>query len=427
MTTTRTEESELSSSREVRERLVEALRLDLVGPWLGHWLAEEWLPGWVRPSNWYLTGFLIPSGTPTDRCGDEDEDDDLDEVPESAGLVEESNEERRTAKKGFFPSSMGLSFLVQGQADTISVNVCWGDYAHAEVEGADGKPAKVWQRAPRGAAVLVSLTESGDLVVHDVPESGGLELHVVDRSIRARDDLSERLPPGTRSVSVFLVNSRAATAAGEGEPDLAYAFQPEIVVRGELSFVPRPDLRGVRAADWDEQVADLHYADSPEYAVGHGVSAEWEVVDEACYVLRTAWIPSAEVERTRTENVPGVELSMDALGALVDGAAAEAALRALAEQYRAWIELRRVDVAALRGTRRETAEELLRLAGLAAERIERGVVALAEDPVALDAFRVANRSVARALRKRLALDEPRWHAFQLAFILLNLPGLARPE
>ena len=105
---------------------------------------------------------------------------------------------------------------------------------------------------------------------------------------------------------------------------------------------------------------------------------------------------------------------MDALGALVDGAAAEAALRALAEQYRAWIELRRVDVAALRGTRRETAEELLRLAGLAAERIERGVVALAEDPVALDAFRVANRSVARALRKRLALDEPRWHAFQLA-------------
>ena len=38
------------------------LKLDLVGPWAGHALAEERLPGWVRPSNWYLTGFLIPSG-----------------------------------------------------------------------------------------------------------------------------------------------------------------------------------------------------------------------------------------------------------------------------------------------------------------------------------------------------------------------------
>ena len=45
----------------VRERLVEALELDLVGPGRGHPLAEERLPGWERPSNWYLTGFLIPS------------------------------------------------------------------------------------------------------------------------------------------------------------------------------------------------------------------------------------------------------------------------------------------------------------------------------------------------------------------------------
>jgi hypothetical protein len=51
-----------SSSLEVRERFVEALKLDLVEPWAGHDFAEEQLPGWVRPSNWYLTGFLIPSG-----------------------------------------------------------------------------------------------------------------------------------------------------------------------------------------------------------------------------------------------------------------------------------------------------------------------------------------------------------------------------
>jgi hypothetical protein len=53
-----------ANSQEVRARLVEALKLDLVGPWAGHELAVEQPPGWVRPSSWYLTGFLIPSGTP---------------------------------------------------------------------------------------------------------------------------------------------------------------------------------------------------------------------------------------------------------------------------------------------------------------------------------------------------------------------------
>jgi hypothetical protein len=35
--------------------------------------------------------------------------------------------------------------------------------------------------------------------------------------------------------------------------------------------------------------------------------------------------------------------------------------------------------------------------------------------------------VARALRKRLGIESPRWRAFQLAFLLLNLPGLANPR
>ncbi len=39
-----------ATSLEVRERLVEALKLDLVGPWAGHALSEERLPGWANRS-----------------------------------------------------------------------------------------------------------------------------------------------------------------------------------------------------------------------------------------------------------------------------------------------------------------------------------------------------------------------------------------
>ncbi len=417
------DEAQPTTSIEVRERLVEALKLDLVGPWVSHPLSDERLQGWIRPSNWYLTGFLIPSSTPTEKRSDDDEEDDLGEVPGSAGLAEESSEERKAAKKGFFPSSMGLSFLSDADPHSIAITIRWGDYAHAEIEGSDGKPLSVWQRTPREEALDIALAARGGDTVVSVPNSGGLELHVVERSIDA-EGIDGHLARGTRSISVFLVNRRPPT---DDQPDCAYVFQPELEVRCDRPFIPRPDLRGANAEEWDEQVADLHYADAPGYATGHGVSADWDIMDGACRVLRTAWIPSAEVEMTETVEIEGVELSMEKLGVLQDGAAANSALLPLVTRYRAWIEVQRSSAQALAGTRRETAEELLRFAGIAASRIERGIIVLGADDDVLDAFRVANRAVAAALQRRLGIESPRWHAFQLAFMLLNLPGLAEPS
>ena len=436
-----------TTSQKVRTRLAEALNLDLIGPWAGYELAKESLPGWVRPSNWYLTGFLVPSGTRPEHYTDADSDEDLDETPESGGLAEESSEERKAAKRGFFPSSMGLSFLIAKQAQTLDVTVRWGDYQQAEREGGDGKPLSVWQRRPQERIIQVSIAQgrapskpdsaitamrpaSNDAAAQTkdlpIPDSNGLCLHVEQRSINTEGLAG--IPDGTRAVSIFLVNRREPQAEN---PDLAFAFQAEIDVRGDQAFVPRPNLRGAREEDWDERVADLHYADTPEYATGHGVSANWELVDGVCRRLRTAWVPSAEVEKTETMPVPGAELGMDALGALADGPAAQAALHPLAAEYRAWVESRRNDVSMLTGARRETAEELLRLATIAEERMERGINVLTNDADALDAFRLANRAVARALRQRLpeqfTEQPPRWRAFQLAFILLNLPGIADPS
>ena len=414
-----------TTSVNVRDYLVEALRLDLVGPWPGHALAEERLPGWVRPSNWYLTGFLIPSGSLPQHAADADEDDDVSEIPEKAGLGEENNEDHKSSKKGFFPSSMGISFLISEEVRALDVAVSWGDYTPDEFEGDDGKITPVWRRRPRKEIVEIPRTEtSGERVDTPVTNSDGLTLHIVERPIPAAD-LKEQIPRGTRSVSIFLVNNRPPN---EEKPDESVAFQPEIAVRGDRPFVPRPDLRGMNAEDWDELVADLHYADTPGYATGHGVSAEWKVVDGACHLLWTTWIPAAEVEKTETHDGANLELSMEALGSLADGNAAQTALLPLLDEYRGWIEEQRDRMTGLSASRGETAEQLLRLAQHAADRIQRGVEILAKDADALDAFRVANRAVGRALRQRLdEIQSPKWKAFQLAFLLLNLPGLANPK
>ena len=88
----------MTESAEIREAIVRALRLDLIGPWADHPLSDERLPGWVRPSNWYLTGFLVPRGTPVEHRSDADVDDEP-EVAESGGLGDDSTEDRRAASR----------------------------------------------------------------------------------------------------------------------------------------------------------------------------------------------------------------------------------------------------------------------------------------------------------------------------------------
>jgi len=408
---------------EVRQQLIEALGLDLVGPGLGLGDPEEMLRVFERPSSWYLTGFLIPTRTPEEGAGEDDidADNELEELQEQETGPEEEASDRGAAKKRYFPSSIGLSTLVSAGTGALSVTLRWGDYALVEREE---EGDTVWRRSPREAHLEVPLTGDGTVRIHTVPNWLGLELHVLERPV-ATDALGGQIPPGTRSVSLFLLNNRNP----DGEhPDRAYVFQPEIEVTSAQPFVPRPDMFRPGERDWDEQVGDLHYAGSPELATGHGISADWHLVDGECRVLRTRWIPSADVEQTVPAKLAGVVLGMDALGSLADGTAAEQALARLVTQYREWITAQGGTLGSLSGERLETAEELLRRASLAAKRIERGVAVLRDNPDALDAFRVANRSIARALRARFGatIGEPAWRPFQLAFILINLPGIGEP-
>lgn len=435
-----------STSTEVRDTLTDAVFLDLVGPKqngaadLGD--PHERLPIWVTPSAWYLTGFLIPTDTAPEQAADEDETEDFEQVLIPAGEIEEAPEDRKSKQKAFFPSSIGLSFLVDRQTDSLSATVRWGDYIpygrrKASEEGQpvlepeagdpDETPSEdsYWQRVPREEAVHIRLNGSLDPVYYNIPGSGGLQISVVERKVDA-PGLEVQIPTGTRSVSVFFVNHRRATVE---DKDTCRAFQAELEILSERPFVPRINLRGsLMNGHADELIADLHYAGSPEYATGHAVSAEWTLTGGACHTIRTSWIPTAEVEKTETAKTGGVELSLDVLGGLAGAQAVHDALSPLATNYREWIKDQGMLLDGLNSERRDTAEELIRLAGVAATRIEEGIKTLEADADALDAFRVSNRAVAQALRQRLPeVKQPAWRPFQLAFILLNLTGIANPS
>ena len=67
----------MTDAAAARDRILDALRLDLVGPRPGERghaaYTAEILP--VAPSKWYLTGFLVPHEAPADQRSDDDSDD----------------------------------------------------------------------------------------------------------------------------------------------------------------------------------------------------------------------------------------------------------------------------------------------------------------------------------------------------------------
>ena len=424
---------------EVRADLIHALRLDLVGPTNDGPLATEELPEF--PSRWYLTGFLVPSGASLEQRSDAEADDSLDEVNNSRAADDEEAPERTAAKRVFFPSSMGISFLIPRETATVEVRIRWGDYRPDLKPTADEPAAKTvvgasqipltsshWRRTPREVVQSLTLPTSSDTQLTPVPDSGGLRLAYTVRPARA-----DGLPEGARAVSVFLVNQR------EGLPDLirdqAFVFQAELEVRSKLAFVARPNLQGLNSDDLDERTADLQFRDAFEYAVGHNISTLVDIdSDGDCRTVRTCWIPTADVERVATGEIAGVTLEMEQLAELADGAAAQHCLGELVQQYDGWLKLQTGVLGELLPRRREIAEDLLRRADIAKRRIAEGIALLAQ-PDVLEAFRLANRTMATAARQRFGpmqgkkkedVSPPKWRPFQLAFILMNLRGIAEP-
>ena len=75
--------------------------------------------------------------------------------------------------------------------------------------------------------------------------------------------------------------------------------------------------------------------------------------------MKVETIPDAEVERVAPSEIACVELSMDALAGLTEGADSAAKLGAFATQYRQWIDQQRTGMPSTPARRRETAEEFV--------------------------------------------------------------------
>ena len=347
------------------------------------------------PATRYLVGMLAPRGTAVSPSEDEHDDGDGNDT---AG----PSEGRHNVSQSLAPSSIGLSFIVGNDVELVDAVATWGEYEKVERAGdevdptestdidPDGDPEESarsrrkeydWARTPIRISTQVRLDESRSLEIADGATLEWFVEHIADRTV----------------VSIFLVNTRQAPP-GKRPPDEAWMYQPQLTVTGgDAVFEPRRLPRDRPDSDADIASADLIYRNRREFAVGHGVAADWnlETADaERATEIRTSVIPTQEVfGATGPTGVPSP--SMDALAEAASPNQVAAVVEPMLEAYETWIEEREVEADTVLPPDRTVAVEHVQAQRRSLERMRAGLTAIAEDE---DAF--YGRSSSRIVRWR---------------------------
>lgn len=414
------------STSAMREELFDLIRRDLLGPAGG----EQEVVREHSVRNRYLLGVLAP------RKVIETEEEPLEELADgSEDNAEEGVAEPSTpARGGGASSTFGMSFCLDPAETAFQLEARWGQYLQEQ----DANKKLVWRRHQRSGAQTVTLKE-GNLPAW-APDQEWPEV-VVRGRIRRR--------AGHWSVTVFLCNEQNERAdKTEASPsDEYWLFQAQLIAQGR--FVRRPGQIPVSTLDADLRLEDrtneMLYRHELEFARGHGIGVEWELAEgrtDEAVLIRTVAMPRALVRSVEQTVVRGLLIDMKELAEAPDEGLA-ANVRPLRDAYDAWIaqlEARRTSDSDLAAYNDATAHVIAQAREVLG-RMDEGIALLKSNADAREAFRFANRVMWHQRIRSVWIEERKtdpsrsiedidipenrsWRAFQLAFILINLPGLS---
>ncbi len=445
----------------VREDLVDIVERELLGPLGG---PEEVLDS--SPDAVYLVGRIAPVRLRPDRqapgiAGSDDDlgdvGDDLDAldvegVPVSAvddgGVTadEDGGDEDEPPKRGLMvPASMGLRFQIPSDLESFTVSASWGTYTSITPDGADTTGLRRYQRNPVDIPVTIAVAD----LTPGRTETFPLKDSVVLRVDRHDDYEDKRLlievalcndaeTPRRIPVDAWLYQTQLTVEA----PDGTAVFLPVIDPLEDPRFERDDELRRLR----------LQYRDRLEFAVGRTCSVDWQVVEGARRATKvwTTWLPRCEVPQTVANEITGALLDMTALASATPQALRDG-LSPIVDGYREWLDEQRHRADQLPEHLRVEARDAVTEAMKAQQQLAAGVEHLFADDEALRCFRFMNQVMAdqriqtqvgeyRAAHPQASLAEARdvvltergsaahsWRTFQLAFILMQLPLLTRPD
>ncbi|WP_157155700.1 DISARM system helicase DrmA [Diaminobutyricimonas sp. LJ205] len=468
-----------ATSAEVRDKLINLLQRDLVGPWGG---ADETVNG--TPRGRYLVGALAPVAigdddpvstpipgsllrTEVDRPDDfRDSESPAVIDPEASrdvkGVLEEADEtiadaggadtdeDRGPESKLIAPSSMGLRFQVGPEVDNLVFTARWGQYESRKGVDDSGRDQTYHDRRDHVEPRTIDISTIGKGQTHTEV--------IVDRHVAISVEVFQH--DGLRVVEAALQNTKVT---GKELPPRVWLFQTQLEVTapdGQAVFRPTRDALDNARDFGDSEVLklDLLYRDRLEFAVGRTASATWTVPNPTARLavaVRTTWIPTADVPQTLAPSIDGAEMSMRLLMEATPDQLSQY-LTPLIEGYEDWLGKRRDEMAALPEHLRKVAEIGIQDGEDALARLRDGLALLTDDDPAgttseharkafafmnrtmrdqrirsqIAALRNADRAITVA-QAAMAIEAKgdlaaSWRAFQLAFILMQLPSIVDP-
>jgi hypothetical protein len=387
-------------------------------------------------------GMLYPR-TAADSSQTKIDNDDDDDVIANDPEEDDPSEDPLSSASAIAPSAMGLSICISdGALVQVAISAASYDPLHKP-----GEKEQRWQRRPLPEAKeIVGSAGSKRKQIFD----GHAEFEVLARSL---EDGSQLL--------TISVNNREES--GGKRPDIGKAiFQVKITctpVSGEILPYPSSNFVPPTAEERELRVV---YGNMRPYAAGHGIAADWKVLNGKCTEAATATLPCAHVWRPRFDSLristPEGDLIFSdkdifqiyrlAYGEFPAPALAHR-LTGLVTFYRQWIHAQGslyVDPVL-----EQDANTIVERCANSADRMQAGVEVLRTNAVAYRAFTLANRAMLMSMchsarctgRGRAdgmqgpfelgnASTEPidyrsnteaAWRPFQLAFMLQILPSL----
>lgn len=473
-----------------RKELLRFLKYEIFGPdrtdspeKLSEQLSES-------PLKLYGTGVLFPKKLPQEQLmevdASESNNNESDDDDEPGDLLDPRNIKKSVRNKGsdaeqenadaplnlaneYSPSALGISFRVK-EVKKLSVCVTWGKYTQKKVEvphekagqmRADGvfypdtREKVLYQRKPYEEIIEIPLKEERQR--YEIPvskEDKNLLLHITIRPIGKEGKV----------VSLMLVNN--ISYSGKSASLHQCYFQTEFSVKDAENNAAFHPIDRPSGLEGDDELASLNlqYRYRRSFALGHGCAGDWERNKEIekkgiTTEVRTSCLPSYELfpvlprETAYSKTSENLNLSMRFLSE-GDGENDEQrqnsilrSLKALCDDYGAWISDKRDELQTLTGANHAAGEKNLAECGKCLERMKHGVELLAEDEELMLSFRLANRAMlmqqyhtrlpSRGLNEEFPnipdgyrveiKKESKWRPFQLAFVLMNLAGAVDEE
>lgn len=443
----------MKTSRQIRDELAAFLLADLVGPANGPEEVLEDIPQ-IR----YAAGVLFPQQLVTNESasaggGDGTGESEGPEAP-IVGLEAETQSARGTRRadssaddvpdddpvslaNSYRPSAMSLSFVVEPDTKALIVTVSAAVYAgeRVPIEGREGEMTRWRRRALKIEPQRFDLKSGRPELRRDLE---GLSLQ-----LRVRERFDRKL-----LITTTLLNSGIGSRGGTF---YQCGFRVEAAL-GTKPFVEYRPFFEREGQDEEELELDLLYRNRVSFAVGHGCGATWGDAE----ARRVAWVATEVLPTVVVPPIEPLEKEMLALNMEFLGGGANAterqipeALTELCDDYEKWIQSREEASRKLKERFRVAAARNLARCRLALERMRAGVKLLDEDAEAREAFVLANRAMLMQqfhskLRRKLidpwtplptegeyrsewGRRRGHWRAFQMAFILMVLPGLCLPD